>query len=134
MPIEVFEDDLNIVGSEADTAHLITQHATDLTPVMAAGGNRKSKFNTTEGNAVRDYIFPAFQRWKSIIRLAPHAGPNGGVMVATAAGYARRVVQDVDMAPTQVGTGQNGSPTTWVRLVMEITNSGNVTLITAFPL
>lgn len=122
MPIEFHGDDLNL--KEVYWDHLLTQHGLDnCDAAMQNGWQRKSKWYGSEEDikAQVSSAFDAFRQWaKSIGNVSLNQDAN------------KRSTYDVDLG-VQCGTGRNGAVTQQVRLVMEITHSGNTVVVTAFP-
>lgn len=118
MPITFHADDLNLKSANWD--HIYTDHALEAAATMH-GWVRKSQWYGTE-TSVRDLVGRAFQTYK---------GSIAGVTTLATDANGRSVV-NVNLHEG-VGTGTDGNPTTWARLVLEIRHSGDAHIVTAFP-
>ncbi len=122
MPITFNGNDLNLKDVSWD--HLLTEHGLEgCDSAMACGWQRKSKWYGDEKD-IRSKVnaaYDSFRQWAKNL---------GDVTLEQDA--RKRSAVDIDTG-TQCGTGRDGAVTQVVRLVMEIKNSGDTRIVTAFP-
>lgn len=122
MSITFHGNDLNLKDVSWD--HLLTEHGlANCDSAMVNGWQRKSKWYGNEED-IRSQVsaaYDSFRQWAKTV---------GNVTLEQDARF--RSAVDIDTG-TQCGTGRDGAVTQVVRLVMEIKNTGDTRIVTAFP-